>query len=68
MPEITKVPVVKAISTPQSLWPGGGLLSPKLYVDVPTGPQKSDFLYTNLFAKFPTHQYNIFKRKAPNFD
>ena len=27
--------------------PGEGLFSPKSYVDVPVGPQKSDFLYTN---------------------
>ena len=25
------------------------------------------FLY-HFFAKFPTHQYTIFERKAPNFD
>ena len=46
----------------------GGLLSPKLYVDVPAGPRKSEFLYTNFFVKFPTHQYTIFERRAPNFD
>ena len=26
---------------------GGGVLSPKSYVDVPAGPRKSDYLYTN---------------------
>ena len=34
-------------------WLGGGgvgLLSPKLYADVPARPRKSDFLYTNFFA------------------
>ena len=30
-----------------------GLLSPKSYVDVPAGPQKFDFLYTN-FLPLPT--------------
>ena len=45
---------------------GGGLLSPKSYVDVPTGPQKSASLYTN-FAQFPTQQYTIFERKASNY-
>ena len=29
---------------------GGGGFSPKSYVDVPAGPRKSDFLYTNFFA------------------
>ena len=33
------------------------------------GYLKSDFLYTIFFfALFLTHQYTIFKRKAPNFD
>ena len=30
-----------------------GLLSPKSYVDVPAGPRKSDFLYTNFLPNFP---------------
>ena len=30
------------------LYPLGGVLSPKSYVDVPAEPRKSDFLYTNL--------------------
>ena len=36
-------------------------------MDVPAGPQKSDFLYTN-FLPNPTYQYTIFERKPPNFD
>ena len=47
--------------------PRVGVPSPKSYVDVPAGPRKCDFLYTTLFAQFPTHQYTIFE-KAPNFD
>ena len=31
----------------------GGVLSPKSYVDVPAGPQKSDYLYTNFLPNFP---------------
>ena len=46
---------------------GVGLLSPKLYADVPAGPGKFDFLYTNFFAQLPTHECTIFKRKAPKF-
>ena len=33
--------------------PRGGLLSPKLYVDVPARPRKSDFRYTNFLPNFP---------------
>ena len=32
---------------------GGGLLSPKFYVDVPASPRKSVFLYTNFLPNFP---------------
>ena len=45
--------------------PGGGFLSPKSYVDVPAGPRKSDYLYTNFW---PNYQYTIFERKALNLD
>ena len=33
--------------------PGGGLLLPKSYVDVPAEPQKPDFLYTNFSSDYP---------------
>ena len=36
-----------------SVPPLGGVLSPKSYVDVPTGPRKSDYLYTNFLPNFP---------------
>ena len=45
----------------------GELLSPKLYMDVPAGPQKFDFLFTNFLPKLPTHQCTILNRKTPNF-
>ena len=48
------------------LIPGGGLLSPKSYVDVPAGPRKSDYPYTNFLPNFPHHHYTIFERKALN--
>ena len=32
---------------------GGGLFSPKSYVDVPAGSQKSDYLYTIFLLNFP---------------
>ena len=42
---------------------GGGVLSPKSYVDVPAGLQKSDFLYTNFLPNFlPISMYTIFER------
>ena len=37
-----------------TVYMGGGLLSPKSYVDVPARPRKSDFLYTNFIPNFPT--------------
>ena len=33
--------------------PGGGVLLPKLYVDVPAGPQKFDSLHTNFLHNYP---------------
>ena len=42
---------------------GGGVISPKSYVDVPAGPRKSDFFLYQVFAQFPNYQYNIFKKK-----
>ena len=41
-----------------------GLLSPKSYVDVPAGPRKSDYLYTNFLPNFPP--ISIPFSKAPN--
>ena len=45
--------------------PGGGLLSPKSYVDVPTGPRKSDYLYTNFLPNFPPISIPFSKEKHP---
>ena len=44
---------------------GGGLLSPKSYVNVPAGPQKSDFLYTNVVPNFPPINIPFLKEKHP---
>ena len=43
----------------------GGLLSPKSYVDVPAGPQKSDYLYTNFLPNFPPINIPLSKEKHP---
>ena len=45
--------------------PGGGVLSPKLYVDVPAGPRKSDYLYTNFLPNFPPINIPFLKEKHP---
>ena len=44
---------------------GGGALSPKSYVDVPSGPRKSDFLYTNFWPNFPPISIPFSKEKHP---
>ena len=44
---------------------GGGVLSPKLYVDVPAGPRKSDYLYTNFWPNFPPISIPFSKEKHP---
>ena len=44
---------------------GGGVLSPKSYVDVPAGPWKSDYLYTNLLPNFPPISIPFSKEKHP---
>ena len=44
---------------------GGGLLSPKSYVDVPAGPRKSDFLYTIFLPNFPPISIPFLKEKHP---
>ena len=44
---------------------GGGVLSPKSYVDVPAGPRKSDYLYTNFLPNFPPISILISKEKHP---
>ena len=43
----------------------GGVLSPKSYVDVPAGPQKSDYLYTNFWPNFPPISIPFLKEKHP---
>ena len=44
---------------------GGGVLSPKSYVDVPAGPRKSDYLYTNFLPNFPPISIPFLKEKHP---
>ena len=44
---------------------GGGLLSPKSYVDVPAGPGKSYYLYTNFLPNFPPINIPFLKEKHP---
>ena len=44
---------------------GGGLLSPKPYVDVPARRWKSDFLYTNFLPNFPPISVPFLKEKHP---
>ena len=45
--------------------PGGGVLSPKSYVDVPAGPRKSDYLYINFLPNFPPISIPFSKEKHP---
>ena len=47
---------------------GGGLLSPKTYVDVPAEPQKSDYLYTNFLPNFPPISIPFSKELGTQFD
>ena len=44
---------------------GGGVLSPKSYVDVPAGPRKSDYLYTNFLPNFPPISIPFSEEKHP---
>ena len=44
---------------------GGGVLSPKSYVDVPAGPRKSDYLYTSFLPNFPPISIPFSKEKHP---
>ena len=44
---------------------GGGVLSTKLYVDVPAGPRKSEYLYTNFLPNFPPISIPFSKEKHP---
>ena len=44
---------------------GGGVLSPKSYVDVPARPRKSDYLYTNFLPNFPPISIPFSKEKHP---
>ena len=45
--------------------PGGGVLSPKSYVDVPAGPRKSNYLYTNFLPNFPPISIPFLEEKHP---
>ena len=60
----TKMHLQESIENPGG-WGGEGLLSPKSYVDVPTGPWKSDFLYTNFLPNFPPISIPFLKEKHP---
>ena len=42
-----------------------GVLSPKSHVDVPAGPRKSDYLYTNFLPNFPPISIPFLKEKHP---
>ena len=44
---------------------GGGLLSPKSYVDVPAEPWKFDFLYTNFLPNYPPISIPFSTEKHP---
>ena len=44
---------------------GGGLISPKFYMDVPASPRKSDFLYTNFLPNLPPISIPFSKEKHP---
>ena len=44
---------------------GGGVLSPKSYVDVPAGLRKSDYLYTNFLPNFPPISIPFLKENHP---
>ena len=46
-------------------WSPGGVLSPKSYVDVPAGPRKSDYLYTNFLPNFPPISIPFSKEEHP---
>ena len=45
--------------------PGGGVLSPKSYVDVPAGHRKSNYLYSNFLPNFPPISIPFLKEKHP---
>ena len=49
----------------RNTFPGGGVLSPKSYVDVPAGPRKSDYLYSNFLPNFPPISIPFSKEKHP---
>ena len=42
---------------------GGGVLSPKWYMDVPAVPRKSDFLHTDFLPNFPPINIPFSKEK-----
>ena len=55
--------------TDTHMLPGGVVLSPKSYVDVPAGPRKSDYLYTNFLPNFPPISRPLyhFRKKSTQF-
>ena len=60
------VPPQHWTSSPFNLsWKPGGVLSPKSYVDVPAGPRKSDYLYTNFLPNFPPISIPFSEEKHP---
>ena len=44
---------------------GGGFFHQNRYVDVPAGPRKSDYLYTNFLPNFPPISIPFSKEKHP---
>ena len=50
---------------PVALTAPEGVLSPKLYVDVPARPQKLDFLYTNFLHNYPPISTPFWKENHP---
>ena len=56
-------PSFKMEYSKRSDFSGGGVLSPKSYVDVPAGPRKFDFLYSNCLANFPPISIPFSKEK-----
>ena len=55
------------VYVPKPLQQTVGLLSPKLYMDVPAGLRKSDFLFTNNFCSISNPSVYHFQMKSTKF-
>ena len=62
---VSHILVSKIVQVWQYVPGGGGVLSPKSYGDVPAGPRKSDYLYTNFLPNFPPISIPFSKEKHP---